>query len=362
MSALMDAYKKLQSGTLWSSTGKCKGFAPSNPGEAQLIDAYVAALDAGHSPPPPNLVTLTGEGIVGMLAALVPPQPPSPMSLFKGLCMYQPGDVQKAVSLTGCTQIRLDWYNAVNPTFVSNAKALNVDILPVACYAMNLSSRGDHYPPDDINAWTSKVVQGITQFGFKQVAVWNEAWHPQFWMPTPDPVSYMNLVKALTAAVWAAAPNTRVLVNADTVTQEQPPRMWRQLVLAADTTGLLADPRIVPETHNYCQGRTPTTVTSQPCWWDFDRYRCAYNDFKAHGNPNKVWVTEMGWISNAPAVDGVTEQQQADYMVQALKMAQASGIVERAYCFKFQVGDTWEYNWLHPDGSAKPVCAAVKAL
>jgi len=68
--ALTAAYATLRSGTLWSSTGKCKGFAVANPGEAAKIDAYVAALAAGSSLAPPVLATLTGQGIVGMLAAL----------------------------------------------------------------------------------------------------------------------------------------------------------------------------------------------------------------------------------------------------------------------------------------------------
>lgn len=91
MGALADAYAVLKEGTLWSSTGKCKGYAASNPGEAKQVDAYVAALDVWvgaptQSPPsPPSLATKTGQGEVGMLAALAveiakngtPPTPPS---------------------------------------------------------------------------------------------------------------------------------------------------------------------------------------------------------------------------------------------------------------------------------------------
>lgn len=75
MGALADSYALLKTGTLWASTGKCQGYAVANPAEARLIDAYVAALDAGRRPSPPALVTKTGKGIVGMLAALAPPPP-----------------------------------------------------------------------------------------------------------------------------------------------------------------------------------------------------------------------------------------------------------------------------------------------
>ncbi len=85
MAALATAYGTLKAGTLWASTGKCRGFATANPGEAAQIDDYVAALDRGEKPTPPVLTTATGRGIVGMLAALVgaassPPPPPSSSS------------------------------------------------------------------------------------------------------------------------------------------------------------------------------------------------------------------------------------------------------------------------------------------
>src|SRR6478672_996645 len=70
MGALSAAYAILTTGQLWSSVGKCKGYAVANPGEAAKITAYVAALDRGERPAPPVLATATGRGIVGMLEAL----------------------------------------------------------------------------------------------------------------------------------------------------------------------------------------------------------------------------------------------------------------------------------------------------
>lgn len=79
---LADAYTILKRGSLWSASGRCKGFAVANPGEAAKIDAYVAALTAafpgGQQPVPPVLATDTGRGLVGMLAALAPTSAPAP--------------------------------------------------------------------------------------------------------------------------------------------------------------------------------------------------------------------------------------------------------------------------------------------
>ncbi len=94
MMTLADAYAILQSGTLWSSTGKCKGYAIQNPGEAKQIDAYVASLNKGQIVAPPALATKTGQGIVGMLAALAAsspapiPPPPSATPVPVGALLF----------------------------------------------------------------------------------------------------------------------------------------------------------------------------------------------------------------------------------------------------------------------------------
>jgi hypothetical protein len=84
LAKLAAAYATLKTGTLWSSTGKCKGYATANPGEAAQIDGYVNALVGGSTPTPPALATSTGKGLVGIIAAgfssTAPPPPPPPGS------------------------------------------------------------------------------------------------------------------------------------------------------------------------------------------------------------------------------------------------------------------------------------------
>lgn len=63
------AWDKLKTGTLWASTGRCKGYAPSNPGEAYALDQYVALIVAGGNPTKPDLATATGQGLAGIIAA-----------------------------------------------------------------------------------------------------------------------------------------------------------------------------------------------------------------------------------------------------------------------------------------------------
>jgi hypothetical protein len=82
LAALAAGYARLKQGTLWHSTGRCKGYADQNPGEAAKLDAYVAAIVAGGSPVMPVLATATGDGLARMIAAGsmpgTPPPPPPP--------------------------------------------------------------------------------------------------------------------------------------------------------------------------------------------------------------------------------------------------------------------------------------------
>jgi hypothetical protein len=297
---------------------------------------------------------------------------PSSWTGFVGTNAYRTSDLAQ-IAATGVKRVRMD-----NPSAstITAAASYGIDMLPIADYEpwpdLN-GGKGDKYPPlpQYYQTWAVRMIAQWTSLPNPPVAieVWNEPWLTSFWQPTPDPSAYYNLVRVFATEAWKVWPNVKILVSADTVgsTNTTGTNLWRKYVLAADAAGFLNDPRIQPTTHNYVEGRTPTTVTSQPCYWDLDRFKCAYNDFKAHGNPDpQVWVTEYGWESDTPSSvhyhDTVSEQQQADYTTQALSIFKSSGMVAAAYAFCYKTGETWSYDWLRPDNSAKPVVSAVGAL
>jgi hypothetical protein len=282
---------------------------------------------------------------------------------FVGNDAYHTGNFDQIAAM-GVTRVRMD-----NPSAstITTAASYGIDVLPIADYEpwpdLN-GGQGDKYPPfpQYYQTWSDRMIAQWTSLPTPPVAieVWNEPWMTSFWQPTPDPTAYYNLVKVFATEAWKVWPNVKILVSADTVgnTNTSGTIYWRQYLLAADTTGFLNDPRIQPTTHNYVQDRSPTAVTSQPCWWDLDRFKCAYNDFKAHGNPNpQVWVTEFGWESGV-----VGEQNQATYTTQAFNIFKNSGMVAAAYSFLYMANNSWDYNWLRPDNSAKPIIPAVEAM
>jgi hypothetical protein len=299
----------------------------------------------------------------------IPPEPvPAGIDAFKGLCMYKDADLVKARDLVGCKYVRRDWASA---SFVTAAKNVGIEVMPIACYAHGAGGV-DHAPPTDWEKWLTALkndYNGAWQRP-KAVEIWNEPWHKEFWQPTPDPAGYMNMVERAANALWSVNPDCLIVVSADHKghTNTSGTDVWRANVIKADTDGLLADPRIRPSTHNYCEARTPNNnyTGDGHCSWDMQRYDCAYNDYKAHGHPNPmVWGTEAGWEVNEGThyFGTVTEAQQADYIAQSIKIIQESGLVERWFWFYMKSDDPWSYNWLDLNtNDPRPVCAKVKAL
>jgi hypothetical protein len=75
-------WTRLKQGTLWNSTGKCRGYAVANPAEASILDQYVLAVAAGGTPPMPTLATATAQMVAAAIASVSPPPPP-PGYLFQ---------------------------------------------------------------------------------------------------------------------------------------------------------------------------------------------------------------------------------------------------------------------------------------
>jgi hypothetical protein len=287
-----------------------------------------------------------------------------PLGNFKGFVNTgQPTDLAKARDEMGGTQVRSDYWR-VDDAYVSAADAAGVKVLLMAGYALGLSTRGDHYPPDvsSVGLWCDKVVAKAQRYAGSLLAVecWNEPWLLEFWQSGQDPAKYMALVKALATKLWYVLPGMPLVVSLDYYMQggAKQGAVWQDALIAADTTGLLADPRIRPTTHNYCGASAPTDPRSAP-GWAFERYSLAYDALKAHGHPNpQVWVGEYGWRagSGTGGVD-VPLTTQASYTTWAIRLMQASGKVERAFVFEYKPGDTHNYNVV-----GKPVAFALRAL
>ncbi len=332
------------------------GGAPADGGRPAPGDASTTT-DGGSATPDGGDVDATIGG---------PSPQPTGYGDFTGVCAYSTQDFA-ALQAIGIKNARMDRPTAA---VIETARTYGIEVLPIADYGFtDLSGQNDDkYPPLPQNyaEWAQRMVDNwrSMQDPPKVLEVWNEPWNASFWKPQPDPAAYLELVKAFAKEAWAVWPNATLLVSADEV---YPQQKWRDPLLQADTTGFLSDPRVLPTTHNYVEARTPTQVTSEPCSYDLNRFDCAYTAFKAHGHPDpQVWITEFGWDSatagGTDTVATVSEELQATYTTDALRSFRSSGHVAKAFSFLYHRDDPWNYNWLRPDNSQKPVCASVKTL
>jgi hypothetical protein len=291
---------------------------------------------------------------------------PAPTSGFPiGVCAYKTSDFAR-IQAMGMHNVRMDRPSAAT---IELARSYGIEVLPIADYGYaDLSADGsDMSPPTAANRgeWARRMVDNWRgmQNPPKVIEVWNEPWQGSFYGGHVNPADYLEVVKAFAAEAWKQWPSVTLLVSADSGMAEYP--TFRKDLIAADKTGFLNDARILPTTHNYVENRTPTQVTGNSCTYDLNRFQCAFQDFKSHGHPNpQVWVTEFGWESASGGTGSsstVSEQTQAQYTTDALEIFRKSGMVAAAYSFMLNSGDGWNYNWLRPDNSDKPVIASMKS-
>jgi len=204
MARLAAAYEVLKQGTLWSSRGRCKGFAVANPGEAARIDAYVAALDRGEKVDPPTLSTATGLGLVTMLDALAdqievlppdPPDPPNPPVVsvlepgvsFGGIGYTDDaakrGRMMDDVIAMGGKTLRMQWWRQSQCTDAikqAQQKGLKVFTCFMPDYADTVIDRSKAY------SYGQEAARLLAPLGVRDIEFWNEpdltsTWTPELW-------------------------------------------------------------------------------------------------------------------------------------------------------------------------------------
>ena len=360
-------FSDLRCGTTYTLQVEAQGNNGSVSARVSARGTTSACAGGTTTTPPPTpadagMAPTTGTGTTPVVTT-----PPVPGAFINGVCAYNGTNDFARIQSLGIKAVRMDRPSA---SLIEKARTFGIEVLPIADYGFtDLSGSGDmQVPPTPQNygAWSKRMVD--TWRGMKDppkvLEVWNEPWGV-FWKPKPDPVAYLALCKAFAAEAWSVWPTATILVSADESSAQY--GTWRKDLIAADSGGFLKDPRVLPTTHNYAEARTPTQVTKSPCAWDLNRFQCAYNDFKKHGHPNpQVWITEYGWESNTPSpgyamYGAVSEQQQSDYTIQALDIFRKSGMVAAAYSYMVRSNEPWNYNWLRPDNSDKPIVGAIKA-
>jgi polysaccharide biosynthesis protein PslG len=177
-------------------------------------------------------------------------------------------------------------------------------------------SEPSFYGPDP-QAFAEFAYQVVSRYRYRVVhwEIWNEPDNPQFWKPAPDPFAYAQLLTAVSPAISAAAPETNILLGG--INPFEPSYLRTLAEVGAWWTFDIinihpyVDP-FPPEANGEIGVSAIRNIQQVTNW--------------AGGKP--IWVTEFGWSAKPSDRDpnGVSEEDQANYMVRAAALLRAAGV------------------------------------
>lgn len=191
---------------------------------------------------------------------------------------------------------------------------------------------------------------------------WNEPYMPK---PYVEPGKFARMCKAAGDAVKTAAPNMKRMANVDTGDYKNGGQDYFARMISAVPS--LASSLDAWSLHPY-NGTYGPNDTSNPDaqLWRFDRVPAFQAIAAQRGASLPVWITEVGWTTTSNKADGVTEAQQATFTAQAVKRAVDEWAVQRVFVYMGERDSSDDkegrFGVYRPDGTPKPVLAALKAL
>jgi aryl-phospho-beta-D-glucosidase BglC (GH1 family) len=213
------------------------------------------------------------------------------------------------------------WYVELVDTCVDMAAARGIKVLAMLFRTPGWANGGRavNIPPTDVAdyAWIATWVANRYRSKVQAWEIWNEPDpHQDFWAGTV--AQYVQLLNAAYPAIKAGDPNALVVFGGPSSNDDG----FIAQAYAAGAKGSFD----VMATHPY-QGMAdypPEYADDGHRWW-FSHLPAVRAVMVANGDADKpIWFTEFGWSShdNWPRIEnwnrGVTEGQQADYLVRAI--------------------------------------------
>ena len=196
--------------------------------------------------------------------------------------------------------------------------------------------------------------------------IWNEPNLDYFFNGTVD--QYVGLMKVAYPAIKAADPSAQVVLGGPSANDTP----WLTKVYAAGAKGYFD----VMATHPYqAIADEAPELPDNGTKYRLSHVGAVHDLMVANGDGNKkIWFTEFGWSSheNWPGVEnwnrGVTQEQQADFLIRALKyIGSTHPYVTNVFWYNERNLDTGKaqldnYGLLNRDLSPKPAYVALKAF
>jgi hypothetical protein len=261
---------------------------------------------------------------------------------------------------------RIDpWYTRLADRCVNIARARGMEVLATLLWTPGWANggRGPTVPPKRLSDFARFARWAARHFHGRVAAweIWNEPAGANFWQGTPR--RYGRMLRAAYAAIKAGDRRAKVVFAGNS---SDSPR-W---LAAAYRGGAKFD---VMAAHPYWDDVAPDAGTGGT--WLLVYGARLHAMMTRHGDGAKpIWFTEFGWSvhDNPPGTPiyrrGVTNDQQAEYLVRALTLIRVGyPFVEKAFWYKdaSRPGeDVHEagYGLLRADLSPRPSYAALRAF
>jgi hypothetical protein len=263
------------------------------------------------------------------------------------------------------------WYLGMMDFCIDQARARGLNVLVTLWMTPGWANGGRSYyvPPANPADYADFARWAAARWAGRVAAweVWNEPDPNQsFWQGTTD--QYVGLLRAAYPAFKAGDPSAKVVLGGPSSNDDG----WLAQLYALGAKGTFD----VAATHPY-QGladAAPETPDDGHRWW-FTHVVAVRNVMVANGDGAKpIWFTEFGWSAHpnwvgiAPWQRGVTLDQQADYLVRAVKFTRANyPYVGVMFWYKERANPTGTdpheegFALLNADLSERPALAALRA-
>ena len=240
-------------------------------------------------------------------------------------------------------------------TALDDAVGAGLTVDALMAYAPSWALTSGTPDPVAFAQFAQKVVQRYAPVGVNIYEVWNEPNLGYSWNNQVSPMSYGNFLKEAYLSIHAVAPQAVVLMGGlglgpalDNNLAWAPYDFLSKLY--AYGFGSYFD---AVNLHPYSYPDAPLTndPVNNPVFPNLPQY---YQLMVANGDAlKKIWITEYGYpTANDPKA--VTEQQQYNYLLQAIVALMSQPYAGPMFLFSWQDDPYQSFGLLRQDGSAKP--------
>ena len=207
------------------------------------------------------------------------------------------------------------WDFSVYDQAVALADSYGINILGLlaSCPPWANGDNNWNYPPTDMEAWRGYVRRVVERYAGRVAAweIWNEENIHAFWQPNPDYAAYVEILRSASEEIRAADGAAKVVMGG--VAGLAPDYLNDCLGAgAAEYVDAIA-------IHPYPETLFLFDYTPQEsrCRYIVDWVRNTL--LPQHTTkPIELWITEVGWTTSTLSPPGVSEENQADYMLRTL--------------------------------------------